>query len=167
MSDPNRARCAAAGTLSGRADVRRTSPLDLLAAFVLLAVAAYALLRIAYADLPSVEWFMAVPVALLAAAEVVAAGRVRAAVRHKPGAKPVTALAIARCVALAKASVLGGAALGGVMAALVVRVAPDAANVDAARHDLVSALLVLVSSAALIVGGWLLEGAAIDPSRRA
>lgn len=146
--------------------MRRTRPGDVAVLFVLAALAAYALLRAAYAVAPTVQWFMAVPILALAAAEFVAAGRVRAAVLHKPERKPVTAIAIARCVALAKASVLGGAALAGIMTGLLARVAPEAGRVDAAGHDVATGAVVLVASVVLVVGGWWLERATVDPAQR-
>ena len=134
--------------------------------FVLLFVVAYVVLRLAYAVLPTVQWIMALPVTALAIAEFVAAGRVRAAVLHKPDHKPVTAIAIARCVALAKASILGAAGLAGATAGLLVRVVPEAGRVDAAGHDLATGIVVLISALVLLVGGWRLEAATVDPSRR-
>lgn len=146
--------------------MRRTRPADAAVLFVLAALAAHALLRAAYADLPTVQWFTAVPLLALGAAEFVTAGRIRAAIAHKPDHKPVTAIAIARCVALAKASILAGAALAGVMAALLVRVIPQAGRVDAAAHDVATGSVLLVASVVLIACGWWLERATVDPARR-
>lgn len=146
--------------------MRRTRLADVAVLFVLAALATYAVLRAAYADLPTVQWFTAVPLLALGAAEFVTAGRVRAAVLHKPDHKPVTAIAIARCVALAKASILGGAGLAGVVAGLLVRVVPQAGRVDAAKHDVATGSVLLVASVVLIACGWRLERATVDPARR-
>lgn len=146
--------------------MRRTSAGDVLAAFLLLAAAGYAIVGLAYEDLPALPWLMTGPLVLLAGADFVAASRVRAAVSHKAGHKPITALAIARCVALAKASVLGGAGMAGVMAGFGLRVLPDVARTDAARHDAYTATVVLVISITLVVSGVLLESATVDPARR-
>jgi hypothetical protein len=143
--------------------IRRTNAADLLVPFGVVAVVAYLLLRLTYSSLPPFQWFVAVPIAALAIVEVVVARRVRGAVRHRPGAKPMTALAIARAVALGKASSLVGAAVAGAAAALAVKVFPDSNRTSAADHDLRVALTVLVVSVGLVAAGLWLERAGIDP----
>jgi hypothetical protein len=143
--------------------IRRTNAADLLVPFGVVAVIAYLLLRLTYSSLPPFQWFVALPIAALAILEVMVARRVRAAVRHRPGAKPMTALAIVRAVALGKASSLVGAAVSGAAAALALKVLPDANRTTAADHDLKVALTVLVVSVALVAAGLWLERAGIDP----
>jgi hypothetical protein len=106
-----------------------------------------------------------VPLAALASAELVAARRVRAAVRHDPYARPMAAIVIARCVALGKASAAVGAAVAGAAVALLVRVSPDAGSVDSAAHDTRVAVFLLAAAVLLVVAGLLLERAGIDPNR--
>jgi hypothetical protein len=106
-----------------------------------------------------------VPIAALALVELVVARRVRAAVRHVPYAKPMTAIAIARCVALGKASSVVGAAVGGAAAGLLVRVLPDAGDVRAAADDARAAALLLAGCVLIVVAGLILERAGIDPNR--
>ena len=146
--------------------MRRTSIGDVVATFVLLAVLSYALMRLVYGQLPALHWLTAVPLVLLAVAEIVAARRVRAAIGHRPGYQAVTAIAVARCAALGKASLLGGVGVAGVATGVGLRVLPDLTRTDAARHDGIVAVLVLAAGALLAVSGTLLEGATIDPSRR-
>ncbi|MGI8667857.1 MAG: DUF3180 domain-containing protein [Jatrophihabitans sp.] len=143
--------------------IRRTSLSDLLVPFGIALVVVYLLLKASYESLPPFQWFTALPIAALAVAEVVIANRVRAAVRHKPQAKPMTALAVARAVALGKASVLVGSALAGAVVALLAEVVPDAGRTTAAAHDLKVALVLLVTTTLLTVAGLLLERAGIDP----
>lgn len=145
--------------------MRRTSLSDLAVPFIIVAGLSYLLLRRYYASLPELQFAVAVPVAALAVAEFVASRRVRAAVLHRPDARPMTALAIARCVALAKASALVGAGLAGGVGALLLRVVPDASEVDAARHDTFVGLVWLAASLALLGAALLLERAAVDPNR--
>ena len=145
--------------------MRRTSVGDLLVPFVAVATICYLLLRRYYDSLPALQFAVAVPIAALAIVEIVAARRVRAAVLHKPDAPPMTALAIARLVALAKASSLVSAGLIGALGALLLRVAPDAGTVEAARHDLYVGLIWVVATIALLVCALLLERAALDPGR--
>lgn len=146
--------------------IRRTSTVDLLIPFVLATALSYLLFRLAYESLPPFQWFIAVPITALAIVELVIANRVRAAVRHKPQAKPMTALAVARSVALGKASALVAALFAGASVGLVAKVLPDSGRTGAAGHDLRVGLVVLVATALLAVAGLLLERAGIDPSRR-
>ncbi|HEV2886809.1 MAG TPA: DUF3180 domain-containing protein [Jatrophihabitans sp.] len=143
--------------------MRRTSLTDLLIPFVLAAGLTYALLRIGYESLPPFQWFIALPVAALAVAELVIARRVRAAVRHQPQAKPMTALAIARAVALGKATVLVAAVVAGAAAALVLKLLPSSGQANTAGHDLWVGYLLLAVTALLLGAGLVLERAGIDP----
>ncbi len=143
--------------------MRRTSWADLAVPFVILAITAYVLLRFSYGDLPPLQFVLPVPLAALAAVEIVAARRVRAAVRHDPDAKPMAALVIARCVALGKASALVAAGVAGAAVGLLVRLLPDLRTVDAAGHDATVGVVLLVASALLVVAGLVLERAGIDP----
>jgi hypothetical protein len=146
--------------------MRRTDVGDVLLPFIAVGVIGYLLLQLTYESLPPFEWFSAVPVAALAGIELVVGRRVRAAVRHRPDARPMTALAVARSVALGKASALVGAAVAGAAVALVAQVLPDANRTSAAAHDLGAALIMLVAAAGLVAAGLLLERAGIDPAHR-
>lgn len=146
--------------------MRRTSVVDLLIPFLVLGATAFVLLRVAYADLPPLQYVVPLPLAALAVAELVAARRVRAAVRHDPNARPMAAIVIARCVALGKASSLVGAGMVGVAVALLLRVAPDASQVRAAANDTRVGALLLAASVLLVLAGLLLERAGVDPGQR-
>lgn len=145
--------------------MRRTSATDVLLPFAAVAVVGYLILRLSYSSLPPFQWFAAVPIAALAITEFVIARRVRAVVRHLPDAKPMAALAVARAVALGKASSLVGAGIAGACVALLITVLPDAARTSAAAHDLWVAAVLLGSTVLLTVAGLLLEQAGIDPNR--
>ena len=145
--------------------MRRTTALDLLAPFAIFGITAYVLLRVTYDSVPPLGLLVPVPLAALAVVELVVARRVRLAVRHVPMAKPMTAIAIARCVALGKASSLVGAVVAGVAAALLVRVFPEADTVSAARSDLRVGLFLLAAAILVCVAGVVLERAGIDPNR--
>ncbi len=146
--------------------IRRTSLTDLLVPFALALAVSYLVLRLLYESLPPFQWFTALPIAALVVAEFVVAGRVRAAVRHKPDAKPMTALAIARAVALGKASALVAALVAGAAVALLIKVIPDAGRTTAAAHDLKVGTAVLIVTVLLGIAGLALERAGIDPSHR-
>ena len=144
--------------------MRRTTPTDIVLPFLVLVAIAYTLLRLVYASLPPFQWYAAVPIGALAIAELVIARRIRAAVRHNPDARPMTALAIARGVALGKASSLVGSGIAGAVAGLILRVFPDAGRTNAASHDLIVAVILMASTVALIGAGLVLERAGIDPN---
>jgi hypothetical protein len=144
-------------------ELRRTRWTDLAVPFVVVGVLVYAALRIGYDSLPPLRPLVPVPLAALAVAEAVAARRVRAAVRHDPDAKPMTAIVIARCVALGKASSLVAAAVAGAAAALLLRLLPDVGAVHAATHDSLVGVSVLAASLLLVGAGLWLERAGVDP----
>jgi hypothetical protein len=133
--------------------MRRTRPSDLLVPFVVIGITVYALLRFSYTSLLQLDYLVPVPIVALAAAEFVAARRVRAAVRHDPNAKPMAAIVIARCVALGKASSLG----------LVGRLLPDVRVVKVAASDARVGSLLFLAAALLVGAGLLLERAGVDP----
>jgi hypothetical protein len=145
--------------------MRRTRVADLGVPFVVIGLTAYALLRFSYDSLPPLGSLTPVPLAALAVAEFVAARRVRAAVRHDPMAKPMTAIAIARCVALGKASSIVGAGVAGAAAALLARVLPDAGTVRAAGHDARVGALLFGAAVLVAAAGLWLERAGLDPNR--
>jgi hypothetical protein len=145
--------------------MRRTGVLDLVLPLVVIGLSVYVLLKVSYGSIPALGYFAPVPLAVLAVAEFVAARRVRAAVRHEPLARPMTAIAIARCVALGKASAVVGAAVVGAGVALLARVLPEAGTVTAAAHDARVGSLLVGAAILVATAGLLLERAGIDPNR--
>ena len=143
--------------------LRRTHWTELAVPLVIIAITVYVLLRFSYDSLPQLQFLVPVPLAALAVAELVAARRVRAAVRHDPDAKAMAAIVIARCVALGKASSLVGSGVVGASLGLLARLLPDVTNVDAAAHDAKVGVLVLLAAGLLVAAGLLLERAGIDP----
>lgn len=145
--------------------MRRTRLIDLVVPLVVVAALVWAVLRFTYQDLPPLTWFAPVPLAVLGIAELVAARRVRGAVRHERWARPMTAIVIARCVALGKASSVVGAAVLGAAIGLLVRVLPEAGDVRAAANDTRVGAGLAAAAALVIVAGLVLERAGIDPNR--
>ena len=145
--------------------MKRTGVVDLLVPFFVIGISAYVLLKFSYESIPPLAYVVPVPLTALALIEFVAARRVRAAVRHEPYAKPMTAIAIARCVALGKASSVVGAGVGGAAVALLLRVVPDAGTVRAAANDTRVGVLLLASTILAVAAGLILERAGIDPNR--
>lgn len=144
--------------------MRRTGWGDLAVPLAVVAVTVYVLLQFSYESLPPLQYLLPVPLAALAAAEFVAARRVRAAVRHDPHAKAMAAIVIARCVALGKASSLVGAGVAGAAIGLLARLLPDVRAVQVATNDAKVAILLLVAAILLVAAGLLLERAGIDPN---
>ena len=144
--------------------LRRTHWTELVVPLVVIAITVYVLLRFSYDSLPQLQFLAPAPLAALAVAELVAARRVRAAVRHDPDAKAMAAIVIARCVALGKASSLVGSGMVGASLGLLARLLPDISDVAAADHDARVGLLLLLASALLVGAGLLLERAGIDPN---
>lgn len=113
-------------------------------------------LRQWYGDLPRLSWFVPLSLALLALAEAIAAGQLRARIRRRPGAAPVEPLVAARSLALAKASAVVGAVMTGVWAGLLGYVLPRLDFLAAAGADARTGV-VGVTGALLLVGAalWL------------
>jgi hypothetical protein len=145
--------------------VRRTGVADLAVPFFLIGITAYVLLRFSYGSLPPLHLIVPIPLAVLAVIEFVLSRRVHSAVRHDPGARPMHAIAIARCVALGKASSLVAAAVGGASVALLIRVAPDAGTVSAATNDTKVSAVLAAACVLLVAAGITLERSGIDPNR--
>lgn len=145
--------------------MRRTSALDLVIPLVVIGLSVYVLLKVSYASIPPLGYFVPVPLAVLAVVELIMARRVRAVVRHDPTARPMTAIAVARSVALGKASAVVGAAVSGAGVALLARVLPEAGTVTAAAHDARVGGLLLGAAVLVAAAGLLLERAGIDPNR--
>lgn len=145
--------------------MKRTGAVDLIVPFVIIGLTTYVLLKVGYNSLPPLGYLVPVPLTALALVELVAARRVRAAVRHDPDAKPMTAIAIARCTALGKASAVVGAGIAGAAVALLLRVLPDADTVRASAHDARVGALLLGSAILAGLAGLVLERAGIDPNR--
>src|ERR1700744_1393736 len=83
---------------------------------VALAVVSWLLLRTVYSSLPSFPWTMVPALIIAAGGEAITGRGLRARILGRPGAKAVPALQVARMVALAKASSLAAAVIGGVAA---------------------------------------------------
>lgn len=134
-----------------------TRPRDLLAVALVVAVLANLGVRLSYASLPGLPLLAGVTLGVLGSAEALGGHALRARIRHEPGTTPVQPLVAARAVLLAKASSLGGAVVAGAWAGLVVFVAPRSAAVPAARADLATSVVGLVSALVLVGGALWLE----------
>jgi len=128
------------------------------------ALAVWLLLHLVYASLPALPWTTVPALLLLALAEVVSGRNVRSRL-HGSGGTRIPPITVARMAALAKASSLAAALIGGLAAGFLVYVL---ASLDkpAYRSDAVVAGVTLVSAMALVLAALYLEQGCRVPTRR-
>lgn len=138
-----------------------------------LAVAAWLLVRALYGDVPALEWWLPVPLAVLALAEALGAGTLKtrlAALREaraRPGTpaaesrdtpvRPVEPMLVARLAVLAQASAYVGAVFAGIWTGVLLHVGPEVGRLQTAGGDTRAALIGVVSSTALVAAALWLE----------
>ncbi len=155
---------------------------DLLVLAVGLAVAAWLLVGALYGEIQALDWWLPLPLGVLAVAEALGARTLRsrlAALRAARSARsgetparpapvpvrPVEPLLVARVAVLAQASAYVGAVFAGVWAGVLAHVGPEVGRLQAAGGDTVTALIGLVSSAALVAAAlWLESVCRVPPS---
>ena len=121
-----------------------------------LAVVSWLLLRSVYGSLPSFPWTMVPALIIAAGGEAITARGLRARILGRPGTKPVPPLQVARMVALAKASSLAAAVIGGVAAGFAAA-AGGSLPARAAGHDVLTGSLTFGASVLLAVAALYLE----------
>ena len=134
-----------------------------LAALVSAALA-WVLLRLTYASLPALPWTGVPALLLLAIAEAVSGRNVRARLRGGGGTK-IAPIAVARMAALAKATSLAAAILGGLAAGFLIYVL-GSLDKPAFRTDAVTAGVTLASALILVAAALYLEQGCRVPTRR-
>jgi hypothetical protein len=162
--------------------VRPVRRRDLAVIAVGLAVAAWLLVRALYGSLPPLDWWLAVPLGLLALGEAWGARtlRIRLAAERaarrspervpagdrRPGpVRPVDPLVVARLAVLAQASAYVGAVFTGAWAGVLLHVAPLIHRLQAAAPDTVAATLGVVCAGGLVVAAlWLESVCRLPPS---
>jgi len=137
--------------------VRFTRAQDLLLTALIAGVVVYLLIRPTYGSVPPLPRLAGVTLLALAVAETAMGFGLRARIQRKPGTRPVQPLQAARAVALAKASSLLGAVMGGAWLGVLGYVFPLRAEVTAAASDMVTALIGVGCAAALIAAALWLE----------
>ncbi len=131
---------------------------------LLVALLAYLGARLAYAALPALPLLAGVTLLVLAAAEAVLALGLRARIERRPGTRPVQPLVAARAVALAQASALAGAVMGGLWLGLLGYLLPLRADLAAAAEDTPAAAVGLASAVALVAAAlWLQHCCRVPP----
>jgi hypothetical protein len=161
--------------------MKAVSRRDLAVLVVGLALATWLLVRVSYGELPPLRWWLPAPLALLAVAEAGAArtlssrlrdlrtaravGRGRAAegAPRPERVRPVEPMLVARMAVLAQASAYVGAVLLGVWLGVLAHVGPSVGRLQAAGNDTITAILGVVSAAALLAAALWLESACKVP----
>lgn len=134
---------------------------DLAVVAVIAAVAGYLLVRLNYHRLPPLPRLAGVPAAVIGIGEAIAGWGVRRRIRGKGPA--IAPLAVARTVAVAKASALAAAAFGGLWIGVLGYVLPLSGDVLAAAGDRTTAVIGLVGAAVMLVGALVLERSCLRP----
>ncbi|MEU4691734.1 DUF3180 domain-containing protein [Actinoplanes sp. NPDC023714] len=143
--------------------LRPTSISVLVVAGLAAAAVGWLVLSFSYSRLPALPWTPALVLAVLAVAEGMLAQNTGARIQRKPGALPVEPLAVARYVALAKASSLVGALFAGFSAGLLTWLLLEPTK--AARDDIPATVGGLVAALALIGAALWLERACRVPEQ--
>jgi hypothetical protein len=149
--------------------VRPTRVSTLLAVTAALAVVGYLVAEAAYGSLPELPLGAPLTMFLLAVAELAMAKLVRDRVLHRRDARgraprrPLHPVQVARAAALAKASSVTGAVLGGAYAGLFAWTAQRADVLAAAADDVVVSGLSALAAVLLVVSALLLERACRVP----
>jgi hypothetical protein len=146
-----------------------------------LAVATWLVVRASYGDLPTLDWWLPTPLAVLAVAEALGARTLSArltalrAARSRSGTptaasgdapvRPVEPMLVARLAVLAQASAYVGAVFAGVWAGVLAHVGPQVGRLQAAGGDAVTAVVGIACSAALVAAAlWLESACRVPPS---
>jgi hypothetical protein len=143
--------------------MRPTKARTLVLTALVCAVGMWLLLRQVYTSLPPLPWSGVPALALLAIAEAITGRNVRARLTGR--ATPIPPIAVARTAALAKASSLAAALIGGLAAGFLIYVA-GSLDKPAYRSDAVVSGATL-GAAALLVGAalYLEYGCRVPPSQ--
>lgn len=135
--------------------MRPTSTSVLIVAGLGAAAVGWLLLSYSYSTLPELPWSPVIVLGVLAVAEGLLAQNTAARIQRKPGAPRVDPLAVARYVALAKASSLVGAISAGFSAGLLAWLAME--PTEAAHDDLPVAIGGVATALALVGAALWLE----------
>lgn len=141
----------------------RTSPSLLLVLAVAAGLATNLVLGLSYGSIPPLPVPAGVTFLVLGLVEGGVAFVLYRRIRQHPRARPVDALSAARAVALAKASAMAGAVVGGAWCGVLAHVLPRRADVPAAASDTVAAVVGIVGSVVLVGAALALEWSCRTP----
>jgi hypothetical protein len=128
----------------------------LLGTAVAVGVLSWLLLRIAYATLPPVPWTVLPAVLIAAGVEAYLGYGLRGRILRRPGTRPADPMYVTRMAALAKATSLTAAVIGGAAAGFVVTAA-SSLPARAAGHDVLTAASTFGGTVILALAALYLE----------
>ncbi|SFT88631.1 Protein of unknown function [Actinopolyspora lacussalsi subsp. righensis] len=137
-----------------------TRPRELLGAALLAAVLLYGVVQLSYGSLPPLPVAAGGVLLVVAIVDAVLAIVLRPRAKHRSGSEPLDPMMATRIVALAKASSLVGALMGGAWASMLLYLLTE---VRLFGSDTIASIVGLVSAAALVGGGLWLEWAMRNP----
>jgi hypothetical protein len=148
-----------------------------------LTVASWFVVRAVYGSIPRLDWWLAVPLGVLAVAEALGTRTLRARLTAEREARrsaerraatgsrttgpvrPVDPLLVARLAVLAQASAYAGAVFLGIWLGVLLYVAPQVHRLQAATGDLVAAVVGVVCAGGLVLAAlWLESACQVPPS---
>lgn len=139
---------------------------DLAAAVVAAAVVGYLAMQLLYRSFPPITFWTGLSLLAVAAAEAWWATSVRARIRDGRigvGAGRLHPLAVARTVAVAKASAWAGAVMLGWWVGVVAYLLPRRSGLRVAEADLPGTLVAAVSALALVIAAMWLQNSCRSP----
>ena len=148
-----------------------------------LTVASWFVIRAVYGSIPRLDWWLAVPLGVLALAETLGARTLRSRLKAEREARrsaqrrvatdsrtagpvrPVEPLLVARLAVLAQASAYLGAVFLGIWLGVLLYVAPEVHRLEAAGNDVVAAAVGVVCAGGLVLAAlWLESVCQVPPS---
>ena len=145
--------------------MKQTRPWTLVAVAAACALVVWLIVRLTFTKLPPLPWTAVPALLLVAIAEGFSGRNLRARIQGRRGGKPLAPIAVARMAALAKASSLAAALIGGLAVGFLVYVLASL-DKSAYRSDAVVAGVTLVSAMALVLAALYLEQGCRVPTRR-
>ena len=145
--------------------MKQTQPWTLVAVAAACALVVWLIVRLTFTNLPPLPWTAVPALLILAIAEGFSGRNLRARIQGRRGGKPLAPIAVARMAALAKASSLAAALIGGLAVGFLVYVLASL-DKSAYRSDAVVAGVTLVSAMALVLAALYLEQGCRVPTRR-
>lgn len=133
-----------------------TRPWSLLAIGAVSAAVGWIVVRFTFASLAPLPWTAVPALALLAIGEVGFGRNLAARLHGRPGAKPVQPMAVPRVVALAKASSVAGAAIGGLAMGFLIYTIPSLGK-PVPGHDALASAATMLAAIALVLAALYLE----------
>jgi preprotein translocase subunit SecG len=133
-----------------------TRPWTLIAVAAVCAAIAWLVVRATFATLPRLPWTAVIAMLVLAIAEAWSGRNLQARILGRRGDKPLAPIAVARMVALAKASSLGAAAFGGLGVGVLAYTA-NSLDKTMPRADSITAGLWVAAAIVLVAAALYLE----------